>query len=113
MSVKPLYNRILIRPIKPEEVTKGGIILPVDAQEQMAKAEKGEVIAVGTGTLTDHGDLTPLSVKVGDIVIYGKYAGTEIRVDDENLLIMPEHEIFAVEEREDMEGYAGDSKRNA
>ncbi|HID95390.1 MAG TPA: co-chaperone GroES [Candidatus Latescibacteria bacterium] len=88
MKVKPLGDRVLVKPIEESEEVKGGIIIPDTAKD---KPQEGEVRAVGTDE-----DLT---VKVGDTVIYGKYAGTEVRIDGEDLLIMPEDDILAVVEK--------------
>lgn len=93
MTVTPLHDRVLVRPSAPEEVTSGGIIIPDTAKE---KPMQGEIIAVGPGKVSDDGKQTALQVKVGDKVLYGKYAGTEITVGTEELLIMRESDIFAV-----------------
>ncbi|GIV55492.1 MAG: co-chaperone GroES [Chlorobi bacterium NICIL-2] len=93
MNLTPLYDRVIVRPSEPEEVTKGGIIIPDTAKE---KPMQGEVVAVGNGKVTEDGKVLPLSVKVGDKVLYGKYAGTEIKIDGEDYLIMRESDIFAI-----------------
>jgi chaperonin GroES len=93
MTLTPLHDRVIIKPATPEETTKGGIIIPDTAKE---KPMQGEIIAVGNGKVNEEGKITPLSVKVGDKVLYGKYAGTEINVDGDELLIMREGDIFAV-----------------
>ncbi|HRE57807.1 MAG: co-chaperone GroES [Candidatus Kapaibacterium sp.] len=93
MTVTPLHDRVIVRPSAPEEVTTGGIIIPDTAKE---KPMQGEIIAVGPGKVTDDGKQAALQVKVGDKVLYGKYAGTEISVSGEELLIMRESDIFAV-----------------
>ena len=93
MNLTPLYDRVIVRPSEPEEVTKGGIIIPDTAKE---KPMQGDVVAVGNGKGTDDGKVLPLSVKVGDKVLYGKYAGTEIKIDGEDYLIMRESDIFAI-----------------
>jgi len=93
MALQPLHDRIMIRPAKAEEVTKGGIIIPDTAKE---KQMQGEVIAVGQGKQTDDGKLFPMQLKAGDKVLYGKYAGTEVTVDSEELLIMRESDVFAI-----------------
>lgn len=93
MNLTPLYDRVIVRPSEPEEVTKGGIIIPDTAKE---KPMQGEVVAVGSGKVTEDGKVLPLSVKVGDKVLYGKYAGTEIKIDGEDYLIMRESDIFAI-----------------
>ncbi len=91
-KLSPLGDRIVVRPIKKEEVTKGGIVLPDTAKE---KPQEGEVIAVGPGKLTDEGKRLEMEVKVGDRVIYAKYAGTEIKIDDEELLILRDSDVLA------------------
>ena len=91
-KIQPLGDRIVVRPIKREEVTKGGIILPDTAKE---KPQEGEVIAVGPGKLTDDGKRLAMEVKRGDKVIYAKYAGTEIKQDDEELLILRDSDVLA------------------
>ena len=97
MTVRPLDDRILVRPLEAEEKTAGGIVLPDTAKK---KPQRGEVIAVGTGKLLDGGKRAPLSVKTGDRVIFGKYAGTEIKIDGNEHQIMRAHEILAVLEEE-------------
>ncbi len=92
MTLKPLHDRIIVRPAKAEETTKGGIILPDTAKE---KPMQGEIIAAGKGRV-ENGNLIELEVKVGDKVLYGKYSGTEINVDGEELLMMRESDVFAV-----------------
>lgn len=93
MALKPLHDRIIVRAAQAEETTKGGIIIPDTAKE---KPMQGEVIAIGSGKVAEDGKITPLQVKVGDKVLYGKYAGTEISVDAEELLIMRESDVFAI-----------------
>src|SRR5579864_2779495 len=93
VNVKPLADRVLVKPAEAEEKTKSGIIIPDTAKE---KPMQGEIIAVGQGKLTDDGKLTPLQVKVGDKVLYGKYAGTELTFDGNEYLIMRESDIFAI-----------------
>jgi chaperonin GroES len=93
MNLTPLHDRVLVRPSKPEEVTSGGIIIPDTAKE---KPMQGEIIAAGPGKINDDGKITGLQVKVGDSVLYGKYSGTEVSVNSEDLLIMRESDIFAV-----------------
>lgn len=92
IKLQPLADRIVIKPIEREEVTKGGIILPDTAKE---KPQEGEVIAVGQGRLSEDGKRIPIDVNVGDVVIYAKYGGTEIKVDDEELVILRESDILA------------------
>ena len=93
MNLAPLHDRVLVRPSKPEEVTSGGIIIPDTAKE---KPMQGEIIAAGPGKTSEDGKLVTLQVKVGDTVLYGKYSGTEVSVNGEDLLIMRESDIFAV-----------------
>lgn len=93
MNLKPLADRVIIKPAPAEEKTKAGIILPDTAKE---KPMQGEVIAVGPGKVTDDGKTIPLEVKVGDKVLYGKYSGTEVTIDDVEYLIMRESDIFAI-----------------
>lgn len=91
-KIKPLGDRVVIKPIPREEVSKGGIILPDTAKE---KPQEGEIIAVGPGRLTDDGQRVAMEVKVGDKVIYSRYAGTEFKLDDEEVVIMRESDILA------------------
>lgn len=93
MTVRPLHDRILIRRIEEKETVKGGIIIPDTAKE---KPQEGEVIAVGNGKKTEDGKLIPLDVKAGDRILFGKYSGTEIKVDGEELLIVREDEVLGV-----------------
>ena len=92
INIQPLADRVVVRPIEREEVTKGGIFLPDTAKE---KPQEGEVLAVGQGRLSDDGKRIPMDVKVGDIVVYAKYGGTEIKIDDEELIILEESRILA------------------
>lgn len=91
-KLQPLADRVVIKPMAKEEVTKGGIVLPDTAKE---KPQEGKIIAAGPGTLNDEGKRVPLDVKVGDVVIYAKYAGTEIKEDGEELIILRESDILA------------------
>ena len=91
-KLQPLADRVLVKPIEKEEKTKSGIYLPDTAKE---KPQEGEVLAVGPGKLSDDGKRVPLDLKVGDRVIYAKYGGTEIKVDDEDLIILRESDILA------------------
>ncbi len=93
MKVKPLADRVVVKPSPAEEKTKGGIILPDTAKE---KPVIGEVVAVGPGKVTDDGKKIAPEVKVGDKVLYGKYSGTEVTIDGEEYLIMREADIFAI-----------------
>ncbi len=94
MKLKPLDDRIVVRPLAAEEKTAGGVILPDSAKE---KPNKGKVVAVGPGKLTDSGDRAKPSLGKGDVVFYGKYAGTEIKVAGEELKILRESDVLAVE----------------
>lgn len=93
MNIKPLADRVIVRPFDPEEKQQGGIIIPDTAKE---KPQEGEVIAVGPGKFTDQGNKVEMEVKKGDRVLYGKYSGTEVTVDGEEYLIMRESDILAV-----------------
>ena len=93
MKVKPLYDRVLVKRVEPEEKVKGGIIIPDTAKE---KPLEGKVVGVGSGKLDDHGKRIPLEVKVGDRVLIGKYAGTEVKIDDVEHVIVREDEILGV-----------------
>ena len=92
VKLEPLGDRLVVKPITKEEVTKSGIVLPDTAKE---KPQEGEVLAVGPGRLTDDGQRLPLDIKVGDIVIYAKYGGTEIKIDNEELIILREADVLA------------------
>jgi chaperonin GroES len=91
-KLKPLADRVVVKPIERETVSKGGIVLPDTAKE---KPQEGKVIAVGDGELTDDGKRLPMDVKVGDIVIYAKYGGTSIKINDEEFIILPQKDILA------------------
>ena len=93
MNFRPLQDRVLVRRIEQEERTKGGILIPDTAKE---KPMEGEVIAAGPGTRDDDGKLHPLDVKVGDRVLFGKWSGTEIKIDGEDLVVMKEADIMGV-----------------
>ena len=93
MSLRPLHDRVLIRRVGQEEKTRGGILIPDTAQE---KPMEGEVIAVGPGARGDDGKVHPLDVKAGDRVLFGKWSGTEIKIDGEELMIMKESDIMGV-----------------
>jgi len=92
VKLQPLADRLVVKPIEREEVTKGGIVLPDTAKE---KPQEGEVLAVGPGRLSDDGKRIAMEVKVGDTVIYAKYGGTEIKIEDEELVILRESDILA------------------
>jgi chaperonin GroES len=93
MNFRPLHDRVLVRRVEAEEKTAGGIIIPDTAKE---KPQEGEVIAAGTGTRSDEGKVTPLDVKAGDRILFGKWSGTEVRVNGEDLLIMKESDILGI-----------------
>ena len=95
MKFNPLHDRILIKRIEEKETAKGGIIIPDSAKE---KQQEGEVIAVGNGKKTEEGKIIPLDVKAGDRILFGKYSGTEIKVDNEDYLILKEEEVLGVVE---------------
>ncbi len=95
MSFRPLHDRVVVKRIDSEEKTKGGIIIPDTAKE---KPQEGEVVAVGPGARNDKGEVTPLDVKAGDRVLFGKWSGTEVKIDGEDLLIMKETDIMGVVE---------------
>jgi len=92
-KVKPLADRVLVEAAPAEETTKGGIIIPDTAKE---KPQRGKVVAVGNGRVADDGKVTPLSVKAGDEILYGKYSGTELSYDGKDYLIMRESDIYAI-----------------
>ena len=92
MKLKPLVDRVVVKPLEVEEKTAGGIVLPDTAKE---KSTKGEVIAVGSGKLLDNGKRLPISVKVGDKVLYGKYGGADVKIDGVEYKILSESEILA------------------
>jgi chaperonin GroES len=96
MKIKPLRDRVIVRRLGEEEKTKGGIIIPDSAKE---KPQEGEVVAVGTGKVLDDGKVVPLEIKKGDRVLFGKYSGTEVKVDGEELLMMREEDILGIMER--------------
>ena len=93
MKMKPLYDRVLIRRIEEKEQKKGTIIIPDTAKE---KPMEGKVVAVGAGSVNKEGKRTPLEVKVGDRVLFGKYAGTEIKIDDQEHVILREDEVLGI-----------------
>jgi chaperonin GroES len=95
-SFRPLHDRVVVRRVKEEEKTKGGIIIPDTAQE---KPQEGEVIAVGPGGRDEDGERIPLDVRVGDRILFGKWSGTEVKLDGEELLIMKESDIMGVIEQ--------------
>jgi chaperonin GroES len=91
-KLEPLADRVVVKPIAQEEVTKGGIVLPDTAKE---KPQEGKIIAAGPGKLSDDGKRIAMEVKVGDRVLYAKYGGTEVKIDDEELIILREGDILA------------------
>jgi chaperonin GroES len=98
-NVRPLGDRVVVKPTPREEVTKSGIVIPDTVKE---KPQEGKILAVGSGKLLDSGERVPMELQVGDSVLYAKYAGTEFKLDDENVLILSERDILAVVEgRED------------
>ena len=96
MKFRPLHDRVVVRRIDAEEKTKGGIIIPDTAKE---KPQEGEIVAVGPGARDESGKVVPLDVKAGDRVLFGKWSGTEVRIDGEDLLIMKESDIMGVVEQ--------------
>ena len=93
MNIRPLHDRVIIRRMEEEKTSPGGIVIPDSATE---KPIKGEVVAVGKGKILENGDVRPLDVKVGDMILFGKYSGTEVSVDNEELLVMREDDITAI-----------------
>ena len=93
MSIRPLHDRVLVRRMEDETKSAGGILIPDNAKE---KPSRGEILAVGNGKHLDNGDVRPLEVKVGDKVLFGKYAGNEVKVDGEELLVMREDDIVGI-----------------
>ena len=96
VKLEPLADRMVVRPIEREEVTKGGIVLPDTAKE---KPQEGEVLAVGPGRMSDDGVRIPMDIKKGDIVLYSKYGGTEVKAEDEDLIILRESDILAIKKK--------------
>ncbi len=93
MKIRPLHDRILVERLEEKEVKKGGIIIPDTAKE---KPQEGKVIAVGNGKVTDEGKKVPLDVKAGDKILFGKYSGSEVKLDDKEYLIMREEDVLAI-----------------
>lgn len=98
MSIKPLHDRVVVKRLAAESKTSSGIVIPDHAAE---KSTQGEVFAVGDGALLDNGKLRPLAVKVGDCILFGEYAGTEVKVDGETWLVIKESDILAVLDKSD------------
>ncbi|MES1943237.1 co-chaperonin GroES [Salinisphaera sp. PC39] len=96
MNIRPLHDRVVIKRLEEEQKTSGGIVIPDTAAE---KPQKGEVVAVGNGKILDNGETRALDVKVGDKVLFGKFSGTEVKVDEEEVLVMREEDILAVLEK--------------
>ncbi|MBC7242172.1 MAG: co-chaperone GroES [Anaerolineae bacterium] len=96
VNLKPLADRIVVKPLEQEEKTPGGIILPETAKE---KPQEGEVLAVGPGRMGEDNKRIPMEVKVGDIVLFAKYAGTEVKIKDEKYLILKESDVLAIVEK--------------
>jgi chaperonin GroES len=96
MSFRPLHDRVLVKRVKEEEKTKGGIIIPDTAKE---KPQEGKVVAVGSGVRGEDGKITPLDVKVNDRILFGKWSGTEVTLDGEELIIMKESDILGIVEK--------------
>jgi len=93
MKVRPMHDRVLVERLEEQEVRRGGIIIPDTAKE---KPQEGRVVAVGPGRVTDDGRRVPLELKVGDRVLFGKYAGSEVKIDDKEYLILREEDVLAV-----------------
>jgi chaperonin GroES len=93
MKIRPLHDRIIVKRMEEQEVKKGGIIIPDSAKE---KPQEGKVIAVGSGKLHDNGTKTPLDIKAGDRVLFGKYSGSEVKLDGEEYIIMKEEDVLGV-----------------
>ncbi|MBI4536671.1 MAG: co-chaperone GroES [candidate division NC10 bacterium] len=92
-KLKPLHDRILVKRLEEKEIKKGGIIIPDSAKE---KPQEGEVVAVGPGKVTDDGKLQPMNVKVGDKILFGKYSGNEVKLGDDEYLIMREEDVLGI-----------------
>lgn len=93
MKIRPLHDRVIVKRLEEERTTAGGIVIPDTATE---KPSRGEIVAVGNGKVLDNGDVRALDVQVGNHVLFGKYAGTEVKVDEDELLVMREDDIMAV-----------------
>ncbi|MGR9073842.1 MAG: co-chaperone GroES [Gammaproteobacteria bacterium] len=93
MKIRPLHDRVIVKRVEEERTSSGGIVLPDSAKE---KPSQGQVLAVGKGKLLDSGEVRPLDVKVGDRILFGKYAGNEVKVDGEELIVMREEDIMGV-----------------
>ncbi|MFV1982839.1 MAG: co-chaperone GroES [Thiohalomonadales bacterium] len=95
MKIRPLHDRVIVRRMEEETTTSGGIVIPDSAAE---KPSEGEIVAAGTGKISENGDVRPLDVKVGDKILFGKYSGTEVKVEGEDLIVMREEDIMGVVE---------------
>ena len=93
MKIRPLHDRVIVRRIEEDQTSAGGIVIPDTAKE---KPIKGEILGVGKGKILETGEVRPLDLKIGDKVLFGKYSGTEVKVDDEELLVMREDDVMAV-----------------
>ncbi len=93
MQIRPLHDRVIVKRVEEERKSPGGIVIPDSATE---KPIRGEVLAVGKGKIADNGEVRPLDVKVGDVVLFGKYSGTEVKVDGDELLVMREEDLMGV-----------------
>jgi len=93
MNLRPLHDRVLVKRLEAKETMKGGIIIPDSAKE---KPQEGEVIAVGNGKVLEDGNVRPMNVKIGDKILFGKYAGTDVKIDDEEYIMMREDDILGV-----------------
>ena len=96
MKIRPLHDRVVVRRLEEERTTAGGIVIPDSAAE---KPMRGEIIAIGAGTVLDNGDLRALAVKVGDVILFGKYSGTEVKINGQELVVMREDDIMGVVEK--------------
>lgn len=96
MKIRPLHDRVVVRRMEEERTTAGGIVIPDSATE---KPMRGEVVSVGSGKVLDNGDVRSLAVKVGDVVLFGKYSGTEVKIDGKELVVMREDDIMGVIEK--------------
>ena len=96
MKIRPLHDRVVVRRLEEERKTAGGIVIPDSATE---KPMRGEIVAVGVGKYLDNGDVRALAVKVGDVVLFGKYSGTEVKIDGQELVVMREDDIMGVIEK--------------